>query len=185
MGIMASKGCLKTVRRCSLNALIPTYFLTSPLCFMSSLAPGIGDAVRPDGTLKDASEITWNYDADDSIPFPSGDQPSVQNVLIAPLCQTTCKIRPPWRFLDGAKSDSSTPDSTPLAGKHKTSRQSPARQVLQKIINVDREDDEVSNASGDDGGTTTEPITEPASNGYEAVQAMVDTDMVRSRHLSI
>ena len=129
--------------------------------------------------------MMWNYDADDSIPFPSGDQFSVQNLLIAPLCQTTCKIRPPQRFLDGAKSDSSTPDSTPLAGKRKTSCKSPACRVLQKVINVDREDDEVSNASGDDGGATTEPITEPASDGYEAVQAMVDTDMVRSRRLSI
>ena len=97
----------------------------------------------------------------------------------------TRKIRPPQRFLDGAELDSSTPDSTPLAGKRKTSHQSPACRVSQKIINVDREDDEVSNASGDDGGATTEPITEPASDGYKAVQAMVDTDMVRSRHLSI
>jgi hypothetical protein len=39
---------------------------------MSSLAPELGDAVRPDGTLKDASEIIWSYDADESIPFPLG-----------------------------------------------------------------------------------------------------------------
>ena len=170
--------CIKTVRRCSLNALTPTDFLTSPLHLMSSLAPDIGDAVCPDGTLKDASEMTWNYDADDSIPFPSGDQFCVQNLPIAPLCWTTRKIRPPRHFLDGAESDSSTPDSMPLAGKRKTSRKSPACWVLQKVINVDREDNEVSNMSGDDGSATTEPITEPASDGYKAVQAMVDTDII-------
>jgi hypothetical protein len=38
---------------------------------MSSFAPD-GDAVRPDGTLKDASKIIWSYDADESIPFPLG-----------------------------------------------------------------------------------------------------------------
>ena len=38
----------------------------------SPLASNLGDAVRPNGTLKDASEIVWNYDADESLPFPSG-----------------------------------------------------------------------------------------------------------------
>ena len=39
---MESKVCIKTVCCCSLNALIPTDFLTSPLHLMSSLAPDIG-----------------------------------------------------------------------------------------------------------------------------------------------
>ncbi|KAH9160110.1 hypothetical protein EDB89DRAFT_1915207 [Lactarius sanguifluus] len=29
-----------------------------------------GHAVRPDGTLKDTSEMSWTYDADESVPFP-------------------------------------------------------------------------------------------------------------------
>ena len=124
--------------------------------------------------------MVWNFDTDNSIPFP--DQPPL---LIAPLRWMTCKIHPSWHYLDGAKSDSSTPDSTPLATKCKTSHQSPACQVSQKVINIDCEDDKGSNASGDDGGATTEPITEPTSDGYEAVQAMVDTDMVRSHCLSL
>ncbi|SRR6266404_6246201 len=30
----------------------------------------LGHALRPDGTLKDASEMSWSYDSDDSVPFP-------------------------------------------------------------------------------------------------------------------
>ena len=37
---------------------------------MSSIASNLSDAVRSDGTLKDASEIIWSYDADETIPFP-------------------------------------------------------------------------------------------------------------------
>ncbi|KAH9013537.1 hypothetical protein EDB85DRAFT_2158120 [Lactarius pseudohatsudake] len=37
---------------------------------MSSTTSDLGQAVRPDGTLKDASEIVWSYDVDESTPFP-------------------------------------------------------------------------------------------------------------------
>ena len=39
---------------------------------MPSSAPSdLGDAIRPNGTLKDVSEMMWSYDADDTIPFPT------------------------------------------------------------------------------------------------------------------
>ena len=69
---------------------------------MSSVSSALfmpeGDAVQPDGTLKDASEMTWNYDADESIPFPSGSTsvaplPSSGShapaTMVAGVCQTT------------------------------------------------------------------------------------------------
>jgi len=153
---------------------------------MSSLTPGLGDAVRPDGTLKDASEISWSFDADDSIPFPSADasgghlssggcEPAVST---STLRRTTRISRPSRRYLDGAESDSSAPTSTPLATKRRASCKSPARRVTQKVvINVDNEDDKDGNASSDDGGATTEPATEPTSDDYEALRAMADADI--------
>jgi hypothetical protein len=169
----------------------------SPSHPMSSFAPDLGDAVRPDGTLKDASEMTWSFDADDSIPFPLGDasgDASGGRVSsgegeppgpTATLRRTTRVIRPAQRYLDRAKSDSSAPTSTPLTTKHKASGKSPVCCVVQKVINLDSEDNEDNNMSGDDSSATTEPATEPASDGYEAVQAMVDTDMVCSHRLSL
>ncbi len=70
---------------------------------MSLIAPNLGDAVHPDGTLKDASEIIWSYDADDSIPFPldslfgmclassCGPAPAI---MVAGACWTTCTHHP-------------------------------------------------------------------------------------------
>ncbi|KAH8978631.1 hypothetical protein EDB86DRAFT_3090304 [Lactarius hatsudake] len=40
---------------------------------MSSTTSDLGQAVRPDGTLKDTSEIVWSYDVDESTPFPLDD----------------------------------------------------------------------------------------------------------------
>ena len=39
---------------------------------MSSSLSDLGEALRPDGTLKDASEILWHYDEDESLAFPLG-----------------------------------------------------------------------------------------------------------------
>jgi hypothetical protein len=162
----------------------------SPSHSMSSFAPDLGDAVRPDGTLKDASEISWSFDADDSIPFPSGDasgdasggrissgdgEPAVPT---AALHWTTRVIRPAQHFRNGAKSDSSAPTSTPLAIKRKVSCKNPAHCVTQKVtIDVDDEDSKDSNANSDDRGTTTEPVTEPTSDDFEALRAMADADI--------
>jgi len=39
--------------------------------YMSASDSAAGHAVRPDGRLKDTSEMEWTYDKDESIPFPS------------------------------------------------------------------------------------------------------------------
>jgi hypothetical protein len=91
----------------------------------------------------------------------------------------TCVSCPSCRYRDGAELDSSPPASTHLATKRKASCKSLAHHVAQKVvINVDDKDDD---ASSEDGGATTEPITEPMSDDYKVLRAMADTDIrVRS-----
>lgn len=49
----------------SLHVFYPQY-----IDLMSALDSPIGHAVRADGGLKDASEMEWTYDKEESIPFP-------------------------------------------------------------------------------------------------------------------
>ena len=49
-------------------------FFTSSIVF-SLLTLNLGDALNADGTLKDASEITWYNDKDDMTPITSGSNP--------------------------------------------------------------------------------------------------------------
>ncbi|KAF8258723.1 hypothetical protein EI94DRAFT_1707731 [Lactarius quietus] len=39
---------------------------------MSSTTSDLGNAVRPNGTLKDASDMDWTFNTDEDLPFPSG-----------------------------------------------------------------------------------------------------------------
>jgi hypothetical protein len=50
----------------SLHVFYPQY-----VDLMSALDSPIGHAVRADGGLKDASEMEWTYDKEESVPFPS------------------------------------------------------------------------------------------------------------------
>jgi hypothetical protein len=54
---------------------------------MSALDSPIGHAVRPDGGLKDASEMEWTYDKDESVPFPSDSLaiPATDDPAVSPL----------------------------------------------------------------------------------------------------
>ena len=73
---------------------------------MSPTSSHLGEAVRPDGTLKDASEIKWAFDPDDSLPFPqasgdpSGDTSSTPAPAEAGLRRTTRTIRPARHFIE-------------------------------------------------------------------------------------
>lgn len=128
--------------------------LATPLNYSlaHSMASELGDAVRSDGTLKDASEMIWSYDADESIPFPSGDTsgsrsvPSdrhAQAVLVAGVRRTTCISRPSRRFLEEAEPAPSAPAST----KRKAPLDRPDRRVVQKIpVNVDEDEDTFASA---------------------------------------
>jgi hypothetical protein len=153
---------------------------------MSSLAPELGDAVRPDGTLKDASEIIWSYDADELIPFPLGSTHSILSTRLSPATMvggvrwTSSRIhRPSQRALEAAEASSSTRDGKRLGIKRKASGnclddRGPRRGLVDvDVVNVD--DTGVYDNGASD--AETRPPTEPASdNDYEALRAMADTD---------
>ena len=139
----------------------------------SSIAPDLGDAVQPDGTLKDTSEIIWSYDADESLPFPPSDSVSgVQTAILAQCApammvagarRTTRLHRPSQRALEAAETTPSGSASTKPGAKRKAPSNSiPNHCITHKVV-VDVNDD--------DGATT-----EPAEDDYESIKAMADTD---------
>src|ERR1700677_1750857 len=156
---------------------------------MSPFTSNLGDAVRPDGTLKDASEIIWTYDADESVPFPSGGDSgslSVSSGILAPatsgaaVCWTARISRPSRRVLEAAEAElaSSAPARKSSGIKRKAGNDLPDdRATHKKVITV--VSDDAGNDSGDDAsdsGTLSPPPTEPASDDYEALRAMADAD---------
>jgi hypothetical protein len=163
---------------------------------MSLFASDLGDAVRPDGTLKDVSEIVWSYDADESIPFPSGDSGTLpvlsggpaSATLVAAVRRTTCISRPCWHFLEAAEEElaSSVPARKSSGVKRKAASNLPDHSAThKKVINmaIDNAGDDIinmviDNAGNDasDGRTPSLPPTEPMSNDYEDLRAMADTD---------
>ncbi|KAH9023322.1 hypothetical protein EDB85DRAFT_2151211 [Lactarius pseudohatsudake] len=133
---------------------------------MSSVASDPGHAVRPDGTLKDASEINWSFDADKSAPFPSDNVSGVR--------WTTRVPRPSQRTVEAAEAVASNSPVAPASARPDTKRKVPTATVpcccvtCKVVINLD--------ASDSDEGATTEPNTDPASDNYEAIKAMADAD---------
>ncbi len=110
---------------------------------MSALDSPIGHAVRPDGGLKDASEMEWTYDKDESVPFPS-------NSLAIPATDDPA-VSPPLKsvrihsFFTHAK-----PPATLIAGSRRSTRTSrPSQRV--------RDANEVSSLAT--GSTTAKPST--------------------------
>ncbi|KAI9433753.1 hypothetical protein H4582DRAFT_2081867 [Lactarius indigo] len=148
----------------------------------SSSSPDLGHAVHADGTLKDASEITWTYDVNESISFPlapsdnSGGQVATLNchsdgshLLSSGLRRTGRVPRPSQRALEAASNGS--------VGTHlNTKRKAPSapdvtnRHVSRKVDTVVDDDDADHSESGD--GATTEP----ADDDYESIMAMADAD---------
>ncbi|KAH9020894.1 hypothetical protein EDB85DRAFT_1895932 [Lactarius pseudohatsudake] len=133
---------------------------------MSSAASDPGHAIRPDSTLKDASEINWSFDADELTPFPSDNVSGVR--------QTTCVPRPLQRAVEAAEAVASNSPAAPAStcpdAKHKALTATvPRRHVTCKVV-IDLD------VSDSDKGATTEPNTDPASDDYEAIKAMADAD---------
>ena len=152
---------------------------------MSSSTPQLGDAVRPDGTLKDASEIDWSFDPDDLIPFPL-DHPSGSHagssgghtpaIVVASVRWTTRRSRPSQRVLDELEAAEATALASSASGvnhKHKATRALPNHRSRKTVINVVSDDDSDDES---DSGTPSPPPTEPASDDYESLQAMADAD---------
>ena len=159
---------------------------------MSSIASNLGDAVRSDGTLKDASEIIWSYDADETIPFPpctnshdahtpSGTHAPATAVTAQALRWTTRTICPCQCYLeadDEAESASSTVALKVSGIKHKAANDLPGRCATCKSITTVVSD----NSSNDRAPSPSPPPTEPASDDYEVLQAMANADnQVRSQ----
>ena len=172
--------CLSLFKTCNYTLRSLTF------CIMSlSLFTGFGDAVWPDGTLKDASKIVWTYDNDESIPFPSkgsaSDPPSNSTTMhalatvVAAVRWTTCISWPSWwvlEELEAAELASSAPVSSGV--KHKAASMLhctmlPNHRVTHKVIDV------VSDGDSND-GTLSHPPTELALDDYESLQAMADAD---------
>jgi hypothetical protein len=137
----------------------------------------LGHALRPDGTLKDASEMTWSFDADETLPFPSVTTPGCGIVLPslpssaggrAGVRQTTRISRLPSCYLNGLDSPSVSKRKAPPSDD-----QDNGRRVARKF-----KTDEGGDASAD--GTTTEVATEvatePADNNHESIREMADAD---------
>ena len=160
----------------------------------SSSAPDLGDAVRPDGTLKDASEINWAFDADESIPFPAGQNAGdhtassgshAPDVMGDSIRRTTRLRRPSRHVLDALDAEAACP--RPRTTKRKPPQDIPSRRVSRKVvIDVDDDDgndagdsdnDDDDDSDGDsDNGIATEPASEAMSEEYDTLRAMADAD---------
>jgi hypothetical protein len=145
---------------------------------MPSSSSELGDALRPDGTLKDASEINWSFDADDSLPFPEdlGDPTGGSSDMPAPgeagLRRTTRVSRPSRRYIEDLDSDCapSTVAHNQPATKRKALSDNPDsnRRVARKVV-IDSDGDS-------DEDVPSVPPTEIAEDDYESIKAMADAD---------
>jgi hypothetical protein len=144
-----------------------------------------GDAVRSDGSLKDASEMLWSYDADESIPFPSDNASGSHTTsrhapatVVAAVRGTARVSRPSRRYLEEAgasESASSTPAHKSAGVKRKATSALVNQRATRKIVDVVSDDD--IGGDGDGGSRTPSPLpTELASDDYEALKAMADAD---------
>ncbi|KAH8994295.1 hypothetical protein EDB86DRAFT_3078140 [Lactarius hatsudake] len=157
---------------------------------MSSTTSDLGQAVQPDGTLKDMSEIIWSYDVAELTPFPLDDITGMHlffsggcapAMMVAAKVTTSssstpCVPRPLQRARNAAKATaeattSSSLASTGLGAKRKAPTATvPSHRVVRKV-NLDG-----CLADHSDNGATMEPNTEPASDDYESIKAMADTN---------
>jgi hypothetical protein len=108
---------------------------------MSSSLSNHGHALRPDGTLKDASEILWSYDEDESLPFPLDDAPTPSSsgshapaTTVAGVHRTTCIIHPSQRVLNAAEMSSSIPASAGVKCKARADDSKLDSRATRKVI---------------------------------------------------
>ncbi|KAH9160511.1 hypothetical protein EDB89DRAFT_1914688 [Lactarius sanguifluus] len=158
---------------------------------MSSTTPNLGDAVRPNGSLKDTSEIPWSFDANKTIPFPSDTSCPPSHAPAAILAGahrvSTHVPHPSWRAVEAAEATSSGSTGTHPGTKRKAqSDPDPDCRVTRKVV-IDLVDDvadpdddgattEPTTELADDDGATTEPATELADDNYESIRAMANAD---------
>ncbi|KAF8258968.1 hypothetical protein EI94DRAFT_1699046 [Lactarius quietus] len=145
---------------------------------MSSSTANLRNAVQSDGTLKDATEIDWPFDTDDSIPFPSVPLDSAS--ASASASHTTfASTRAPATNIASFIQDNSeeelqkapTPKSSSV--KRKVTSSVSNRPTNCKTINLVSDGDSDSDS---DCGSPSLPPTELASDNYESLKAMADAD---------
>ncbi|KAH9162047.1 hypothetical protein EDB89DRAFT_2080023 [Lactarius sanguifluus] len=98
---------------------------------MSSTTSDLGQAVQPDGTLKDASEIIWSYNVDELTPFPLDNVPDTHPffsggrapaTMVAGARQTARVPRPSQCARDAAEATAEATTSSSLASAGPTAR---------------------------------------------------------------
>ncbi len=157
-----------------------------PATTMIPIVPDIGHAVRPDGTLKEASEMSWSYDADESIPFPQGAPKGQTAVTVAGAHRSGRTHRPSQHVLEAVAASSSG------SGEHSgAKRKAPSTSVVDRhvarkiIINMDDVDNDLSDP-GDVNSTTTDPVEHAgdisSEADYQSIKAMADADHEVSFH---
>ena len=149
---------------------------------MSSFAPDLGDAVQPDGMLKDVSKIDWSFNPDDSIPFPS-DNPSGSHsassgglspaIVVTSVWCTTHLSKPSRHVLDKLEAAGSASSASAVNHKCKVIRALPNQHLHKNDVHVVSDDDSDDKSES---RSLSPPPTKPASDDYESLQAMADTD---------
>ena len=129
----------------------------------------------------------WSYDADDSIPFPTGSTSTSLDSLpisasghapamvVASVRQTTRVIHPCHQYQEEEEDTELhlAPTCKSAGVKRKAASTLVNHRAICKTINVVSDDD----CNGEsDGGTLSPPPTELASDDYESLKAMADAD---------
>jgi hypothetical protein len=142
--------------------------------------------------LKDASEIEWSFDADESIPFPSeaqsalgacdggGAAPTPQAFSAEGARRSARAFRPSQRLLEAAEVFSTGPTATRgvhPGAKRKAPPGSVARRVARKIV-LDV-DEYSSSEAPDEDNTSTEVAQDPGTNDA-AMEPALDADDLAS-----
>jgi len=165
--------------------------------------PDLGCAVRPDGSLKDASEIEWHFDKDDETPIASASQGSptvappthpffsahAPAILVAGSRRSGRTARPSNRLVDpdnamASVAGTSSPQSIPR--KRKAPQLKPTCRVIRRTVYIsgdegnstsDYEDHASTMRPAQDEPTDTEEIEDASGNlEYTSLKAMADAD---------
>ena len=165
--IIALLQCIKIVS--SNLSQVPTLHYTLPP------TSHLGEALQPDGTLKDVSEINWTFDANKTLPFPqaSGDPSGGPSTALAPaeagLHQMTCTICPAHRYIEGDLECVSSINAQPVAKcKALSDNMDPNWHVSCKVI--------ISLDSDSNKDVPSVPPTEDDEDDYESLQVMADAN---------
>jgi hypothetical protein len=169
-------------------------------------------AVAPDGSLKDAADIQWYNDPDDSAPIPSASRLSTASASSS--AQSLAKFlssHPPAKKVSGERHSSrvrkpskrtTDPDNAETAGdtfgnaqsgqKRKASTANVSRRVSRKVVESDAnsnsasDDDNQSDVADTEAHSDEDPDETHATANYERMKALGDDDRkVMYFHLTV